>query len=258
MKRYVGEIIKRKDLVLYLVTSGLKAQHRNSFLGYFWWLLDPLLNVFIYYFVVVVIFGRGGEGFGAYLVVGMIAWRWHSSTVTTSAKSITGKSGIISQVYLPKIIFPIGTSLTQIINFSFGLIIMAIFLAFFRILPGWEVLWMPVIILVQFVFQTALASIIAYVCVFIRDVDTLIGHIMRLWFFGSPVIWEERLLPEQMRWLAELNPVSHLLGAYRNVLLYEEAPNIAAILIIAFISSIILIMSTYYYDRNEYRIIKAL
>jgi len=62
MKKYLTDLYKRKDLILYLVTSGLKAQHRNSFLGYFWWLLDPLLGVFIYYFVVVVVFRRGGGG----------------------------------------------------------------------------------------------------------------------------------------------------------------------------------------------------
>ena len=70
MKSYLKELLNRKDLLLYLVKSGLKAEHRNSYLGYFWWLLDPLLNVLVYYFVVVIVLGRGGPNYATYLVIG--------------------------------------------------------------------------------------------------------------------------------------------------------------------------------------------
>ena len=105
MRDYIKEMIKRKDLLIYLVASGLKAQNRDSFLGYFWWLLDPLLNVGIYYFLMVVILGRGGPDYPIYLVIGMINWRWISSTINSSSKAITGYSSIISQVYMPKSVF---------------------------------------------------------------------------------------------------------------------------------------------------------
>src|SRR5690625_3120715 len=72
MKQYIEDIKKRKDLLLYLVKSGLKAEHRNSYLGYFWWLLDPLLNVAVYYFLVVIILGRGGPDFPVFLVIGLV------------------------------------------------------------------------------------------------------------------------------------------------------------------------------------------
>jgi len=72
MKKYLTDLYKRKDLITYLVVSGLKAQHRNSLLGYFWWLLDPLLGVLIYYFIVVIIFRKaGGPDYGVFLVIGM-------------------------------------------------------------------------------------------------------------------------------------------------------------------------------------------
>ncbi|MCD8503279.1 MAG: ABC transporter permease, partial [Bacillaceae bacterium] len=70
MRNYINEMIKRKDLLIHLVMSGLKAEHRNSYLGYFWWLLDPLLNVGVYYFLMVVVLGRWGEGY-QFFSVGM-------------------------------------------------------------------------------------------------------------------------------------------------------------------------------------------
>ena len=79
MQQYVSELIKRRDLIFYLVKSGLKAQHKNSVLGYLWWLIDPFLNVGIYYFIVVVLFRRpGGADYGMHLVTGMMVWRWLS------------------------------------------------------------------------------------------------------------------------------------------------------------------------------------
>src|SRR5690606_5346101 len=98
MKRYLKQMSVRRDLLLYLVTSGLRAQHRNSFLGYFWWLLDPLLGVVIYYFVVAIVFRRGGGDYVLSLVIGMIVWRFLQSAVVGGTKSIVSQAGIISQV----------------------------------------------------------------------------------------------------------------------------------------------------------------
>ncbi|MBI3800889.1 MAG: hypothetical protein HY268_28430 [Deltaproteobacteria bacterium] len=174
MKKYTRELYQRKDLLLCLVTSALKEQHKNSFLGYLWWLLDPLLGVVIYYFIVVVVFHRGGEDYGMSLVIGMMVWRWLSSTLSSAAKSIVIQAGIITQVYLPKLIFPIGATLTHLFHFGFGLLIIAIFLVSFRIFPGMALLWLPYITLIQLLFLMALASVIAYICVFARDLDELL------------------------------------------------------------------------------------
>src|SRR5690606_1035400 len=116
MKKYLQEMAKRKDLLYYLVKTGLKAEHRNSYLGYFWWLLDPLLNVLVYYFLVVIILNRGGENYAVFLVIGLVVWRMISSTVNSSARSIMRYSSIINQVYLPKALFPLSFTLTQLFN----------------------------------------------------------------------------------------------------------------------------------------------
>lgn len=258
MQKYISELYKRKDLLIYLVTSGLKAQHRNSVLGYFWWLLDPLLNVVIYYFLVVVLFHSGGEGYGVYLAIGLIVWRWLGSTVGTASRSIIAQAGIITQVYLPKSIFPIGATFSQLINFLFGLLVIAIFLVFFSIIPGIELLWLPYIIVMQLIFLTAISLLLAYVCVFIRDIDTLVNHLMRVWFFGSPVIWQEDMIPEKLRWLIDMNPMTHFLASYRDILMYRLSPDFSALLLIGLLSMFGIVVMLYIYSSYEHKIIKAL
>src|SRR5690625_7700054 len=105
MKLYFSEIKKRKDLLIYLVKSGLKAEHRNSYLGYFWWLLDPLLSAAVYYFLIVVILDRGGPDYPVYLIIGLIVWRWISSSLNSLASSIISYSSYINIVYFTTTLF---------------------------------------------------------------------------------------------------------------------------------------------------------
>lgn len=258
MKAYLKEIARRKDLLVYLVTSGLKAEHRNSFLGYFWWMLDPLLSVAVYYFLVVIVLGRGGEGYGPFLVVGLVVFRSISSTLSSSARSITRQAGIITQVYLPKAIFPIGASFTQLINFCFGLIVIAVFLVFFRIMPGVTIVWLPLVLAVQLVFMIAASLVIGYICVFVRDIENLITHVNRILRYGSPVIWESRMLPAGFEWVANLSPLTPFLTSYRNIILHNSAPDTENLLIIFGISLLLITFMLYFYKENEHRIIKVL
>ncbi|MDX5474074.1 MAG: ABC transporter permease [Bacillaceae bacterium] len=258
MKEYILEMLKRKDLLIYLVKSGLKAEHRNSYLGYFWWLLDPLLNVLVYYFLIVVILGRGGENFAVFLVIGLVAWRWISTTINTSAKSILKYSSIINQVYLPKTIFPIATSSTQLFNFAFGLIIIALFLIFFGVIPSWHVVYLPIIMLVQLLFLLSISLFVSYICVFIRDIDNILSHITRLLFYASPIIWEGSRLPKEYDWIVAVNPIAIIINSYRDVLMYQSIPNIVGLVVISVVSIITIAIMLNYYSRNEHKIIKAL
>lgn len=261
MRRYLEEIQKRKDLLIYLVKSGLKAENRNSYLGYFWWLLDPLLNVLVYYFLVVVVLGRTSEEFNyaVFLVIGLVAWRWINTTVNGSAKAITRYSSIINQVYLPKAIFPMTTTLTQMFNFSFGLIVVAIFLTVFGVMPGWQIVYLPIIILVQLLFLTAISLFLSYICVFIRDIDNILSHIVRITFYASPIIWEGGRLPAEYQWIVNINPVAILVNSYRDILMFQSSPQqYIGLITIAVTSIIFIFVMIYFYSKNEHKIIKAL
>jgi lipopolysaccharide transport system permease protein/teichoic acid transport system permease protein len=258
MKRYLHELYKRRDLLLCLVASDLKAQHRNTVLGYFWWLLDPLLGVLIYYFIVVVVFRHGEADYAMFLAIGMIVWRWLSSTVSLASASIVMQAGIITQVYLPKLIFPLGATMTHLFHFGFGLLAVAPLLVLFGMNPGTAWLWLPYVAVMQLLFLTAVACLLAYVCVFIRDIDNVVEHVMRLWFFASPVIWRAEMVPQEARWLIALNPMSYFLTAYRDILMHATRPDYFALLYIGMTSSLVITVLVHHYSRREHEIVKAL
>ncbi|MBC5635691.1 MULTISPECIES: ABC transporter permease [Ornithinibacillus] len=258
MKSYLQELAKRKDLLFYLVKSGLKAEHRNSYLGYFWWLLDPLLNVLVYYFVVVIILERGGPDYPTFLVIGLVVWRWISSSINASARSVLRYRSIINQVYLPKSIFPVAFSLTQLFNFAFGLVVIALFLVFFGYIPGWEIIYLPVLILITLAFLLAIGLFLGYFTVFIRDIDNLLTYVTRIFFYASPIIWVGSRLPENYSWAVDYNPIAIIIESYRDILMRNTSPDFIGLGIIFFVSIIVIIFMLYYFSKNEHKIIKAL
>ncbi|UOE93828.1 ABC transporter permease [Alkalihalobacillus sp. LMS39] len=263
MREYIKELLKRKDLLIYLVKSGLKAEHRNSYLGYFWWLLDPLLNVVVYYFLVTYILNRGSEdyNYAVFLVIGLVAWRWMNTTVTTSAKAILKYSSIINQVYLPKSLFPLAMSFTQAYNFLFGLIVVGLFLLFNQVLPDWHIVYLPLILFVQLLFLSAVSLGVAYMCVFVRDIDNILSHIMRLFFYASPIIWDsERILGrfDNLAWVVQYNPVAIIIESYRAVIMFNGNPQFTGLFVIGVASIAVIAFLLHYYSKNEHKIIKAL
>lgn len=258
MKTYIQEMLKRKDLLYYLVKSGLKAEHRNSYLGYFWWLLDPLLNVLVYYFLVVIILGRGGPDYPLFLVIGLVVWRLFSTSINSSSRSILRYSSIINQVYLPKALFPVAFTMTQLFNFAFGLIVIAIFLAIYGVLPGWEVFYLPVILIVQVTFLLALGLVLAFITIFVRDIENIMTYVTRVFFYASPIIWEGGRLPDEYSIFVDLNPIAIIVTAYRDVLMYGNTPDFLGLGVIFVLSFAVGLYMIYYYSKNEHKIIKAL
>lgn len=258
MKKYINELWKRRDLMLYLVTSGLKAENRNTFLGYLWWLLDPFLNIIVYYFLVVVIMKRGSPDYSQFLVIGMVVFRYFSTSISLSSGAIVNNAGIITQVYLPKAIFSFGTVLSQTINFLFGLIVVEILLFFFHVSQGIELICLPLIIVVQLLFQLAISLFLSYICVFIRDFKNIVGHIIMILHFVAPVIWEIKFLPAKYAWVVKYDPLAWILNAYRDVMMYKTFPNFKLLLLLMIMSIVFILGMFVFYDKNEHKIIKAL
>ena len=258
MRKYLKEMLKRKDLIVYLVMSGQKANNRDSYLGYFWWLLDPLLNVLIFYFLRVVILKSGGPDLPVFLAIGLVVWRFMSTTINGSSKSITKYSSIINQVYLPKAIFPIASTFSQMFNFAFGLIVIAIFLVVFGVVPGWQIIFLPLLILIQLIFSLTISLGVGYISVFIRDIDYLTTHVVRLFFYASPVIWEGSRFPDRFSIVVDANPIAIILNSYRDVLMYNQTPNFLQLGLLLVGSIIVFFILIKHYSKNEHKIIKAL
>ncbi len=236
----ITDVWSRRRLIGYMVRADVKKRGVNTVLGNVWWVLDPLITMLIYVLVMTVIFQRSTPDFPLFLLSAMVPFKWFTATIGSSTGAITGKEGLIKQILFPKIILPVTNTLSQIVSFLFGLaVLLFVWFVFYNDHVTWQVVWVPVIAVVQYVFVLGWTFLVSAITVFYRDVGIVIGHFMRLLFWISPILWSfmevagrgQRLeqglqgverdlgLPQGVLFgIISLNPVSLLLETYRKVI----------------------------------------
>ena len=239
IRNAITDVWSRRRLIRYMVRADVKKRGVNTVLGNVWWVLDPLITMLIYVLVMTVIFQRSTPDFPLFLLSAMVPFKWFTATVGASTMAVAGKEGLIKQVLFPKIILPVTMTLSQIVGFMFGMAVL-IFVWFFAYHDHvtWQVVWVPLIAVVQYVFVLGIAIMVSALTVFYRDVGIIIGHFMRLLFWISPILWSfmevagrgrrlqqglegiERAfgMPEGVLFgIISLNPMSILMESYRKV-----------------------------------------
>lgn len=263
----ITETLSRRRLIAYLVRADLKKRGADTLLGNVWWIVDPLLQMLVYWLLVGVILQRGGAtaDFPLFIFAAILPWKWFDSTIRDGVHAVVGSERLIKQIYFPKIVLPVAGSLSGIVSFGFGLLpLFAMLLLFYGHRASLWVLLIPVIALVQVLFSTGLAILISAVNVFYRDVGNLSRHLMRFWFYLSPTLYGLDMVEEIAGkheavgvWFM-LNPWTYLLGSYRDVIYYGRAPEWASLGLIALISVILLAFSIWFFKRLEPAFAKVL
>lgn len=245
----LGQLVARRETIRYLVTSQLKAGHRDKFLGHLWSLLDPLLFILVYFLVFGVLFRQRAHGgsteFLLYLSIGVLAWRFFDTTVLQAANCIRGHRGLIHEINFPKAIFPVSICLARLYDFVWGLIALLIVQVCVGRLPAPAAACLPLLVALQVLLTLGLAFVVAYLGAFFADTVNVVTVGLRLWFYASPVFYYARgpgsIIPEAYRPYYMLNPVACFFEAYRDVLLWGRLPEpgmlayLAAVAVVAFL-----------------------
>ena len=221
------QVFRYRALVSSLVARELKARYRGSVLGFFWTFANPLLLLGIYTFVFTVVMptSRGGarlEPYALFLLCGILPWTWFQTSLLESCTVLVAGGNLIRKVLFPAEILPIVTVLTGLVNYALSLLILAAFLAYYgRPVSVGELAWLPIIVLVQLTFTLGLALLVSSLTVHFRDLRDLVGNLMTLWFWGTPIIYSLSQAPERFHGVLMMNPLTHLMVAYQSVLFLD-------------------------------------
>lgn len=223
----LSDLWRFRAFLKYETAAKLKVRHKRTYLGYIWWLLEPLLFLGVYFFLIQVVFKRGGDNYLAFLFCALLPWRWFSSTILECSTSLMGKAALIKQVYFPKLVVPMSVVLTHLANFGFGLIILALLLAFHRVPVGYNLLFFPLVVVTQLAFGLGVGLILADINVYLKDIGELLrGGLLQLWFFASPGLYPVERVPESIRFYYQLNPFAVFMTSYRDTLMYNRTPDL--------------------------------
>ena len=219
------------ELTFTKVKLNLKAEARKSYLSYAWWILEPALFIGTFYLVFGVFMATQTPDFVMFLCIGKIPFLWFSRTVTNASSAIVQGKGLMNQVSIPKVFFPTVVILQDFFKsiIVFLLLFIIVYSYGFSINSAW--LYLPIVIVVQLVFISAVALLGATLVPFIPDLKFIIATFVMMVMFGSGIFYDFRevILPEHQS-LFLLNPMASLIDMYRQILLKGVAPNLYSLL----------------------------
>lgn len=237
-------ILKYRDLIIYKAGADLRSEARRFYISYLWWIIEPILDMIVYYLVFAVLLKQGTPDYVPFLLIGITFWKWFGSSIIHASSSIIQGKGLMLQVYLPKSVFPSIVILTDTFKFCIIFIILIIYLWLYGFQPGQAYMYLPLLLGVEFLLITAASFLTAAITPFFPDLTIVIQHVLQVLFFVSGIFFNlDSLSPELQFWL-NFNPMATLIFAFRGILMYNITPDIAGILLIAAGSTLVIALSS--------------
>ena len=238
----LGTLRHHAALVGTFVKRDIQSRYKGSAMGLFWSVVHPLIMLFLFTFVFSVIMkikvgeNEGTRSFALYLLCGMLPWNAFQEGLSRSTGVILENASLIKRTVFPSEILPIYLVLSGIVNELIGLSILLLALLVVAHPFSPLVLLLPAIFLLQFLFTLGLSWMLAGINVFVRDVGQMVGLILNLWVFLTPIYYPPTLLPEGLRFLLVINPMAGLVDAYRALILRGQLPNPNSLAVVLFFS----------------------
>jgi ABC-type polysaccharide/polyol phosphate export permease len=263
----LSEVLGRRRLARYLVGADLKRTHADTLLGQLWWILDPLLQMAVYIVLVTIIFNRQTPDYPLFVFAAILPWKWFTTTLSDAATSVTGRQSLIRQIQFPKIVLPTASVVAGTVSFVFGLIALGIVYLFYRDRLTLWLLLMPVVAAVQFLFTIGVAIMLSAMNAFFRDIQNVLRHFLRLWFYLSPGLYSLGTVGgshKTVQTLLHLNPFAVLFDAYRSIIWGTETtvagkvvyfppgpPDWFGLVVLSGFSCLLILFGVYIFKRAE-------
>jgi lipopolysaccharide transport system permease protein len=227
MKMFVSTLQRYCGIILYRTIAGIKSEARQNYLGYLWFLLEPLLSTIVLYIAFSKITGKGGPEYVVFIILGLLTWQWFESSCMLGATAIKTKYGVLSQFNLPKYIFPIVSILVNTWKFLCVFVVMLIVAAILGYPPNGHFIHLPGLLLFQFLLIVGITLPLSIGATLMNDLLTVVISIFRLLFFLSGIFFDVSQVPEDLRTWFYVNPMAVFIEAYRAVVIYNQTPDFA-------------------------------
>ena len=236
---FFKELYQFRYLMREIVAKNIKIQYRNSVLGMFWSLLQPLLTTLVLVFVFGVVFGRKGDpevivNFPIYLLCGRLLYEFYSHATKRAMRSVTGSASVIKKVKVPKYIYPISNVISTFATFLISMIVLVGFVIFFFVWKNPEyppprltpyIFLAPIPLLILFLLCTGIGLVLSTMAVFFKDVEYIYDVFCMLVFYASAIFYSPKNLGsrgEKMMVVLRLNPLYCIIEMFRNCVLRGE------------------------------------
>lgn len=246
-------IYEYRELLKTNIKKEIRGRYKQSALGVIWSFLNPLLQLAVYAIIFPIILRVQQENYVIFVCSALIPWTFFTTIVTQSTGVIIANGNILKKVYFPREILPISVVTSAAVNFLISTIIILVFVLCYGMGITWHIVFYPLVLLVQYVLSLGISFILSSLTVYFRDLEHFVGIAMMLLFYATPIVYSINTIEGSYAKLLELNPMCHIVEAYRSIFYYQGIPNLESLGILLVLSFILCILGYKLFKKLEKR-----
>ena len=215
------ELLDYRDLFIFWVWRSIKVRYAQSALGIGWAVIQPVFTMIVF----TIIFGKlakvGSDGvpYAAFSFAALVPWTFFANSVSESTGSLIQNANMISKIYFPRIILPMAAVLAKLVDFVIALVLLFGIMFWFGIVPGLNVLILPLLIVIMIVAAAGVGVWLTAMAIQFRDIKYGINFVVQLLMYAAPVVYPASLVPEEYQYVYAINPMVGVIEGFRAALL---------------------------------------
>jgi len=248
----LAELWRYRELLYFLTLRDVKLRYKQTLLGAAWAIIQPLCAMLLF----TLVFGRLARlpsdniPYPLFAYAGLVPWTFFANAITNAANSLVGSTSLVTKVYFPRMIIPAAPVLAGLVDLAIALLLLVPLLIYYRITLTWQLLLLPLFIVLGTLLAFGVGMLLAALNVKYRDIRYALPFLVQLWLFASPVIYPLSITPPKWKWIFTLNPMTGIIEGTRSSLFGRpfDWTAIGASLLVALF---VIALAAYFFRRVE-------
>ncbi len=253
LRNDLRELWAYRDLLKLLVRRDISIRYKQSAIGVAWAVVQPVMMMLIFS----LIFGRfaglpsDGVPYPLFTLTALLPWLYFAKALTGSSDSLVSSANLVQKVYFPRLILPLSKTISGLVDFAVAFGLLVILLAWYRVMPGWELLLLPVLVFIAMLTALAVGLWLTALNVKYRDIGLMVPFVTQIWMYSSPIAYSTSIVPEQWRWMYSLNPLVGVVEGFRWALLGKAPPALGPMLLSLTVVVLLFVSGVAFFRRVE-------
>jgi homopolymeric O-antigen transport system permease protein len=250
---WLRDFWKYRELFYFLAWRNIKVRYKQTVLGIAWALIQPVFSMIVF----TMLFGKfaklpsDGVPYPIFYFSALLPWTYFAGTLNLSGNSLVNDPNLITKVYFPRAILPASAAISGLVDFCIGWVLLLGMLAYYQIVPTWQSLLWPILVVLLLVFSLGVSLILAALNVKYRDVKYVVPFAIQFLLFATPVIYPMSMIPERYQLFIALNPLSGIIETFRASLIPNREIDWYMLSVSSILTVLVVVVGAIYFRNTE-------
>ena len=259
MFRRIKELYDYRTMISSLVRRDLKSRYSGSVLGVLWNFLSPLFQLLVYSVVFSQIIRMGIDDYYMFLFVALIPWIFFSTCISGGVSCIQIQGDMIKKIYFPREVVPFSYVTSQFVNMLLCFVVIFVVMAFGGyVFNPVALLCLPVVMIIEFILALGFTLVLSSLNVYFRDLQHIMGIVALAWQFLTPIMYPMDIVPDGMKWILNINPMTNVISCYRSILYLGQVPQLNSLLTAVVLGIFLFGMGWFSFNKLQKHFIEVL